>query len=176
VAERPQQFRSPLSYGSSERSSLGSRASSVPKLALRRRSRRTYAPPVSKLIVSVDWSDVHEGNLDELRVAMKELAEFVDANEARPLAYEVYFSNDGTRMTVLQVHPDPESMEHHMLVAAEGFARVKDLLSLAAIDLYGTPSATLLEQLRQKAELLGGATLRVHELHAGFTRFDSHRS
>ena len=126
---------------------------------------------MSDLIVSIDWSEVHEGKLEDLQVAMKALAEFVDTNERRPLAYEVYFSGDGTRMTVLQIHPDSASMEHHMRVAATGFAKVKDLLSLSAIDIYGTPSEALLDLMRQKAQLLGGATLAVHDPHAGFTRF-----
>jgi hypothetical protein len=83
----------------------------------------------------------------------------------------VFFSVDGTRMTVLQVHPDSASMEFHMSVAGAEFAKVKDLLTLSAIDIYGRPSETLLDQMRQKAQLLGGAALAVHDLHAGFTRF-----
>lgn len=126
---------------------------------------------MSDLIVSIDWSEVREGKLEVLRVAMKALVDFVDANETRPLAYEVFFSSDGARMTVLQVHPDSASMEEHMSVAGEEFARVKDLLTLSAIDIYGTPSETLLDQMRQKARLLGGAAVAVHTLHAGFTRF-----
>lgn len=125
---------------------------------------------VSDVIVSIDWSDVGEGKLDELRVAMKSLAEFVE-NENRIVAYEVFFSPDGERMTVLQVHPDSGSMEEHMRIASAEFAKVKDLLQLRAIDLYGSPSETLLHLMRQKARLLGGATLTVHSTHAGFTRF-----
>jgi hypothetical protein len=126
---------------------------------------------VSDLIVAIDSSEVHEGKLEDLQVAMKALVEFVDTNERRPLAYKVYFNGDGARMTVLQIHPDSVSMEQHMRVAATAFATVKDLLSLSAIDIYGTPSEALLDLMRQKAQLLGGATLEVHELQAGFTRF-----
>ena len=126
---------------------------------------------MSDLIVSIDWSGGREGKLEELQAAMKALVDFVDTNETRPLAYEVYFSGEGTRMTVLQIYPDSASMEYHMRVAATEFAKVKDLLSLSAIDIYGTPSEALLDQMRQKAQLLGGATLAVHDLHAGFTRF-----
>ncbi len=126
---------------------------------------------MSDTIVSIDWSEVRGGKLEELRVAMKALVDFVDHNETRPLAYEVFFSSDGTRMTVLQVHPDSASMEYHMRVAGAEFAKVKDLLTLSAIDIYGTPSDTLLDAMRQKARLLGGAALAVHNLHAGFTRF-----
>ena len=58
-----------------------------------------------------------------------------------------------------------------MRVAGAEFAKVKDLLTLSAIDIYGAPSDTLLDAMRQKARLLGGAALAVHDLHAGFTRF-----
>ena len=61
---------------------------------------------MSDTIVSIDWSEVRAGKLGELRAAMKALVDFVDNNETRPLAYEVFFSSEGTRMTVLQVHPD----------------------------------------------------------------------
>jgi hypothetical protein len=125
---------------------------------------------MSDFIVCIDWSEVHDGKLDQLRVAMKGLVEFVEANESRPLAYHVYFSADGKKMTVLQMHPDAASMEYHMRVAAAEFAKVKDLLSLSAIDIYGSPSDALLAQLQKKAELLGGEGVAVHEFHAGFTR------
>jgi hypothetical protein len=66
-------------------------------------------------------------------------------------------------------------MEHHMRVAAAEFAKVKEMLSLAAIDMYGTPSPTLLDQMQAKARLLGDATSTVHDLHAGFTRLGPDR-
>jgi hypothetical protein len=138
---------------------------------LRRRSGKHTLSALSDLIASIDWSEVREGKLEELQAAMKALVDFVDTNERRPLAYEVYFSGDGNRMTVLQIHPDSASMEYHMRVAAAEFAKVQDLLSLSAIDIYGAPSEALLDLMRQKAHLLGGATLAVHDLHAGFTRF-----
>ena len=123
------------------------------------------------MIVSIDWSTVRAGKLGELQVAMKGLVDFVDANEPRPLAYHVYFNEDATTMAVFQVHPDSASMEYHMEVAAPEFAKVKDLLELSAIEIYGDASDKLLGQLRKKAQLLGGATLAAHDLHAGFTRF-----
>jgi quinol monooxygenase YgiN len=125
---------------------------------------------VSDLILSIDWSEVRQSRLEELRAAMKALVEFVDSNEPRPLSYQVYFNKDGTRMTVFQLHPDSASMEYHMNVAGPEFAKVKDLLKLSAIEIYGTPSETLLAQMHQKARLLGGASLAVHDFHAGFTR------
>jgi hypothetical protein len=60
-------------------------------------------------IVYVDTSDVREGAVEELKEAIAELVDFVDANEPRLMAYNVYFSDDGNRMTVAHVHPDSAS-------------------------------------------------------------------
>jgi hypothetical protein len=127
---------------------------------------------VSEAIVSVDTSKVQEGKLEELQVAVSELVEFVDKNEPRPVAYSVYLNDDGTLMTVIQVHPDSASMEFHMDVAAPVFTKFKELITLSAIDIYGKPSAKLVEQMRQKAHMLGNAPLALHELQGGFSRLD----
>jgi quinol monooxygenase YgiN len=123
------------------------------------------------LIVVIDSSEVREGKLEEVQTALKELVEFVEANEAAPIAYNVYFSDDGTRMSVVQIHPNAASMEFHMKVAGPIFGKFADLLELSRVDFYGTPTAELLEQMRHKAQLLGSSHVIVNELHAGFTRF-----
>lgn len=122
-------------------------------------------------IVAVDTSEIREGKFEELAEAVAEMATFVDANEPRPIAYQVYFDERGTRMTVIQVHPDSASMEHHMTVAAPIFSGFADLITLSSVDVYGEPSDQLVELLRRKAQMLGTATLTVHELRAGFLRF-----
>lgn len=122
-------------------------------------------------IVSVDTSEILDGKHEELRAAVSDLAAFVEANEVDPLSYQVYFSEDGRRMTVVQVHPDAASMERHMEVTGPLFARFADLLTLRTVDVYGNPSEEVLTRLRRKAELLGTATVSVHDLQAGFARF-----
>ena len=128
---------------------------------------------MSDPIVFVDTSEIREGKLEELRRAVAELAEFVDANETETISYQVFFSDDDRQMTVLQVHPDSASMERHMEVAGPVFAKFADLLVLRTIDIYGSPSEKVVEQLRRKAELLGTASVTVHERQAGFARFVS---
>lgn len=125
---------------------------------------------MSQPIVSVDSSEIHEGKLEELRRRMTELVEFVEDHEDRPVAYSVYLGDEDTTMTVVQVHPDSTSMERHLKLAAERFAKVSDLLTLRRVDIYGEPSAELVEQMRRKAELLGTASVAVHRHHAGFLR------
>lgn len=62
---------------------------------------------MSEAIVYVDTSEVREGALEDLKMAIKELADFVDANEPQLLAYNIYLSDDGTKMTVMHIHPIP---------------------------------------------------------------------
>jgi quinol monooxygenase YgiN len=126
---------------------------------------------MSDPIVVIDSSEIHEGKLEELKTALKELVEFVEANEADPIAYNVYFDEDGTRMTVVQIHPSSASMEFHMKVAGPVFQKFTELLTLSRVDFYGKPSDALLEQMRQKARLLGNAPVAVNEFHKGFARF-----
>ena len=124
----------------------------------------------SQLIIYVDTSEVRQGRLEELKAAMAELAEFVEANEPRLVAYHVYFSADGARMTVLHINPDSASLEFHMKVAGPMFPPIGEFIDMLAIDVYGRPDAALVERLRKKAALLGSGMVRVHDLQAGFAR------
>jgi hypothetical protein len=126
---------------------------------------------MSDAIVYIDTSDVREGALEELKAGMKELVEFVDANEPRLIAYNVYFSDDGSRMTVVHVHPDSASLEYHLDVAGPVFRRFVELVTLSSIHIYGEPSEKVLQQALEKARLLGPGDVVVDALHAGFTRF-----
>ena len=121
-------------------------------------------------LIVVDTSKVHEGKLEEVRAGVAELVEFVETNEPEPLAYNIYFDEEGTTMTVVQAHPSSESFERHMEVAGPVFRRFTDLVTLSRVDFYGKPSGAALEQMRQKAKLLGSATVAVNDLQAGFTR------
>jgi hypothetical protein len=126
---------------------------------------------MSDAILYVDTSDVREGALEELKVGMKELVDFVAANVPRVLAYNVYFSANGTTMTVVHIHPDTASLEHHLEVAGPVFRQFVELVTLSSIHIYGEPSEKVLEQAHEKARLLGRGEVVVDALHAGVTRF-----
>ncbi len=127
---------------------------------------------VSDAILYIDTSDVREGALEELKPAIARLVEFVQANEPRLIAYNVYLTEDGTRMTVVSVHPDAASLEYHLEVAGPLFREFVELVTLSSIQIYGRPSEKALQQAHEKSRLLGGAPVRVEPLHAGFTRGD----
>jgi hypothetical protein len=82
----------------------------------------------------------------------------------------VFFNEDGTEMTVLQVHPDAASMEYHMKMAGPAFRAVAEFIAMRRMDVYGKPSEDLLAMLRQKAQMLGNVPVGLHDHHAGFAR------
>jgi quinol monooxygenase YgiN len=125
---------------------------------------------VPKALVYVDHSKVREGALDGVKTAIEELVEFIDANEPQLLTYGVYLSDDGTEMTVVHVHADPESLDFHMEVAGPEFRKFADLVTMSSIEVYGEPSEKALEELRAKARMLGGERVTVRDLEAGFSR------
>jgi len=121
-------------------------------------------------LVYVDRSKVREGALEQLKSAITELAEFVEENEPRLISYSVYFSEDDSEMTVMHVHSDAASLDHHMEVLGPRLAVFADLLTLSSIHIYGEPSTTALRQLHDKIRLLGSGEVVVHGSHAGFSR------
>lgn len=125
------------------------------------------------MILYVDTSEIHDGALEELKQAVAELVDFIEANEPRLVAYNVYFSDDDTRMTVVSLHPDSASLEYHLEVAGPLFRRFVALVTLSSIHIYGEPSENVLEQSHEKARLLGEAIVVVEPLHAGFNRLAS---
>ena len=125
---------------------------------------------MSEPVISIDTSLIRDGKLDELKRAVADLVEFVRSNEPRPIAYQVYVDDIASRMTVVQVHPDSASMEYHMTEAGPAFAGFAELVTLSTLDVYGKPSGELLELLRRKVQMLGDATVVVHDLQAGFAR------
>ena len=125
---------------------------------------------MSQPLIYLDSSDVQEGALDELRGAISELVAFIEANEPRILAYNIYLSDDGRRMTVFHMHADAASLDFHMEVGGPAFRRFEPLISLSSIRVFGEPSERARRLLCEKARMLGGGEVLVESLQAGFNR------
>ncbi len=101
---------------------------------------------VSESIIIVGDFRICEGKFEKLKVAMAELAELVKAKEPQIIAYNAYLNENSMQLIVLQVHYDSASAEFHMGVTGSAFP--KELINLSLIDIYGTPSQSLLDKLR----------------------------
>ena len=102
------------------------------------------------------------------------LVDFIEAGEPRLLAFNEYVNAERTEVTVVQVHPDAESMEFHMGVVGERAANAyaETLDSTTQIQVFGAPSDAVVVTLRVQAG--AGVPLSVHAEHlGGFTRIGS---
>lgn len=121
-------------------------------------------------IYYVDRSDIREGKLAEVRSGLRDLAAFIEEREPQLIAYHGCIDEAESTMTVLAVHPDSASMELHLSLGGPKFKAFGALIRIRTIDVYGRPSPAVVERLHQKAEMLGGGTVTLHTLEAGFTR------
>jgi hypothetical protein len=94
----------------------------------------------------------------------------IEPNEPRLLPFTAYADPDRNEVTVVQVHPDAESMVHHMSVITDHVVRAyADFLERESRwQIYGTPRAGVLELVQQMAG--SESTPTSQEPFAGFTR------
>jgi quinol monooxygenase YgiN len=125
-------------------------------------------------IVYIDSSEIRPGKLEEVKKAISELVEFVEEHEPQLISYGFYINEESSAMTVVAVHPDSASMEFHMEIGGPEFRKMAEFIDLRLIEVYGEPSGTVLNKVRQKAQMLGEeGRVVVHDLQAGFARFAS---
>jgi|Tabmets5t2r1_1033131.scaffolds.fasta_scaffold06927_2 quinol monooxygenase YgiN len=129
------------------------------------------ADAMSEPFIFIGTHTLREGKLEGFKKACRELVEVVEANEPRLIAFNIYVDEDGAEATVVQVHPDPDSMLFHMQVAREHISEAYQsvLEETQRIDVYGKPSDTVLETIRQLAGSEVPLSLKTHHL-GGFTR------
>ncbi len=113
---------------------------------------------------------IQASKLDEAKKAVRNLVDVVERHEPRLISFNVYLDESGTKLSVVQVHPDADSMELHMKVISEHLTNSFEYLDATESEqIYGQPTASLSSMLEQWAEPgVPIATMPAHE--AGFTR------
>ena len=113
---------------------------------------------------------IKQGKLEEARKKIAELVDFVETNEPRMIAFHCFLDEPGTKVTILQVHPDSASMEFHMEVNAKHFATAYDWLDENIGEArYGEISDSLAAEFAKWDEP-GSDTVHMPVHQAGFTR------
>ena len=126
------------------------------------------------LIYISTWK-IKKGKLETLKRISQELVDLFMEREQQIVAFNTFINEEGTEMTSIQIHPDADSMDSHMKVLGQAFAEVEgmgevmELIEPISIEIYGTPSVSLLESDRQLVE--SGVPRNIKPiLIAGFTR------
>jgi quinol monooxygenase YgiN len=115
------------------------------------------------------WT-IKSGKLEEAKKFLAQHVDMIETNEPRLIAFHVYLDEEGSKASVVQVHPDSASMEFHMQVISEHVAGAFEYLEATESEQYfGAATDTLSEILATYAEPgVAVTTMPVHEV--GFTR------
>jgi hypothetical protein len=122
-------------------------------------------------LVLIATNRLKPGALSAERARVLELVEFIEQHEPRLIAFNEYADEQAEEVTVVQLHPDADSLRFHTEVVAEHAARAyaETLDATMAIQLYGTPDEQILANLRRQAG--NGVQLTIRPDHlGGFTR------
>jgi NAD(P)-dependent dehydrogenase (short-subunit alcohol dehydrogenase family) len=122
-------------------------------------------------LIFIATNRLKSGQLDAERRRVPGLVEFIEENEPQLIAFNEYVNENGTEVTVVQIHPDAESMQRHLGIigerAAQAYAETLD--ATVAIQIFGPVDPQMLATMRtQTGE---GVSLTVATEHlGGFTR------
>ena len=125
---------------------------------------------MSEPFIFIGTHRIADGKLEEFKRDCRELVSVVEREETRLLAFNFYFNDDESAVTVVQVHPDADSMLFHMQVAREHItASTEDQLVTKEIQIFGAPNEAVTGMIEQLTQ--AGVPLSVKPNHfAGFTR------
>lgn len=125
-------------------------------------------------LVYVGTYGIKPGMGEIARKNLAEVIDFVETNEPRLIAFHCFLDSEGTRLTVLQFHPDSASMEFHMQVNAKHFATAFEYLDgRVSEQFFGPVSDTLAAELAKWDEP-GVEVVRMPVHEGGFTRTNVH--
>ena len=119
---------------------------------------------MSNPFIFINTYKIRPGKAERYRQLCDEVTELVDAKEPDMLYFACGISDDGRDASTVQIHVDASNMANHMEIAGPIIGQaMQECLdpSQMAIDIYGTPPAALLDQLRAVAGT--GVTISVHQ-------------
>ena len=99
--------------------------------------------------IFISQSRIKEGRFDDFTRALRDMAQFVEVNEPRVIAFEAYLNDDSTEVTGVQIHPDADSMAYHMQIAFEKIMEFDQYLDTQSVEVYGVPNDAVLGMMRQ---------------------------
>ena len=124
-------------------------------------------------LIFIATNRLKPGRLDSEQARVPGLVEFVEANEPRLIAFNEYVNEGGDEVSVVQVHPDADSMATHMKVGMEHFAEAyaEYLEPESTLQIYGTLKGDLIDAMSAAAQTgVDEDSVTIREAFAGFDR------
>ncbi len=97
--------------------------------------------------------------------AMQAMTLFVAKQVPGVLSFHAYVNDEHTQGTVIFVHPDADSLDVHLAVAAERIRAGTQMVEVTRVQLLGSPHQSTVDALRES-----GAPVEVSHTVDGFSR------
>lgn len=124
---------------------------------------------MSQPFIFVTSHTIQEDRLDDFAEVQRRFVEFVEAYEPRLIGLHLYSSGDGTRFSLVQIHPDADSMEFHLHMIGAILRQALELVTTDRVQVFGAPGERTRALLEQIAD--SGVPVSVVERPlGGFTR------
>ncbi|HZB04113.1 MAG TPA: hypothetical protein VE737_07310 [Actinomycetota bacterium] len=124
-------------------------------------------------IVFVSHFRIKDGKLDGLKQLFPEVLEMLEAEKPRTTAQLAYLDDAGTKVSIVHVFTDADTMDLHFRGAEERSRAAYEFMDPAGWEIYGTPSDAAMQMMRQAATSAAVA-LTVHSKYlGGFLRMQS---
>jgi quinol monooxygenase YgiN len=111
-----------------------------------------------------------QGRRDDWEEHVRDFVRFIEENEPQLRLFTFYLDEDTGLVSVVQVHPDAESMTTHMQVARRHIGEAyQDLIEeTTSIQIFGEPDEAVLSMMRNLAG--AGVPISIAGPVAGFHR------
>jgi hypothetical protein len=126
---------------------------------------------MAELFIFINTYTIKPGKEEAYKTAHQKVADLVEAKEPKMLYFALHTSEDGSEATTVQVHADADNFGHHMSLVEDHVRAAHEYVDYAnaAIRIFGSPTAAILEQMRQLAG--SGVSVTVSPATLGFNRF-----
>jgi hypothetical protein len=120
--------------------------------------------------VFVGTHRINDGQLEAFKQDARQLVRLVHEREPQLLAFHFFLNEDETEVSVVQVHPDADSMLTHMQVAREHITdATEEMLTTMDIQVFGPSNEAVAGMIAQLTQ--AGVPIRVKPVHLdGFSR------
>ena len=112
---------------------------------------------------------INTGQVDEFKRLSREYEEFVRANEPDLLAYYAYLDEEMSEASLVQIHRDARSADHHMQIAGEKIVPGVAVTTTVRAEIYGNPGPVV-GQARKANTAAGVPFTTKPDVLGGFSR------
>lgn len=126
---------------------------------------------MSAPFITLTFGKIREGKGADFERSNKSIAQLVEEQEPRVIAFHAFLTEGRQRFAGLQFHPDAESMVFHMQVVKDAVEDISSALEIDEFKVLG-PSTDAIDGVLKAMSEGGVKTEHLPHHVAGFTRSD----